>query len=53
MIMSRATPNPSMRRGTFEEGEMIRGVRSVECGVRIPLRFCNHDFTISRCYVIT
>ena len=43
MIMSRATPGPSMRRGTFEEGgrtkeegEMIRGMWSEECGVRIP-----------------
>ena len=43
MIMNRATPGPSMRRGTFEEGgrtkeegEMIRGMWSEECGVRIP-----------------
>ncbi|MBR5392011.1 MAG: hypothetical protein IK148_04035 [Prevotella sp.] len=38
--MSRATPGPSMRRGTFEEGgrtkeegDVICGVWSVECGM--------------------
>ena len=43
MIMNRATPGPSIGRGTFEEGgrtkeegEMIRGMWSEECGVRIP-----------------
>ena len=54
MIMNRATPGPSMRRGTFEEGgrtkeegDVICGVWSEECGVRIPLRFRNHDVTMT------
>ena len=55
MIMNRATPGPSIGRGTFEEGarrtkeegDVICGVWSVECGVRIPLRFRNHDVTMT------
>jgi hypothetical protein len=43
-----------VRRGTFEEGgrtkeegDVICGVWSEECGVRIPLRFRNHDVTMT------
>jgi len=31
--MNRATPNPSMRRGTFEEGGRRNDLWSEECGV--------------------
>jgi hypothetical protein len=33
MIMSEATPGPSMRRGTFEEGGRTKEEGDVICGV--------------------